>query len=198
MNMCRCEMGHFYDADRYMECPHCNPTSGRVEDPGTTRPLTVDIKEDGDTIAGTEELVDDGKTIGLYDFEEMKENITRPRITEPVVGWVVITEGNQKGVSFQLKSGMNFISRSETMDIVLDDPSVSRDKHAVIVYDPKSNMFLVTTGDSHGLSYLNGSVVVQAQTIKAYDVITVGQTQLTFVPFCGEQFQWLAKPEDKA
>lgn len=198
MNMCRCEMGHFYDADRYMQCPHCNPTSGRVEDPGTTRPLTEDLPEENTVVKSTEPIGDEGKTIGLYDFEEITESVTRPRITEPVVGWVVITEGNQKGVSFQLKSGMNFISRSQNMDIVLDDPSVSRDKHAVIVYDPQSNMFLVTPGDSHGLSYLNGSVVLQAQAIKAYDVISLGQTQLTFVPFCGEQFQWQTKSEDKA
>lgn len=194
MNMGRCENGHFYDADRFSECPHCNPTS--PVDDGDTMPL-----DESGEIGGNEVTPDNGgKTIGYWD--DLLENTAmkderREYSRDPVVGWVVITDGVQMGRDFPLKSGRNFIGRSVDMDIMLEDPNVSRDKHAVIVFDPKSNMFLVTPGESHGLSYINGNVVLQAQQIKAYDVISLGKTQLTFVPFCGEPFNWESKAEGK-
>ena len=27
MNLVRCENGHFYDSERFDECPHCNQTT---------------------------------------------------------------------------------------------------------------------------------------------------------------------------
>lgn len=31
MNLKRCADGHFYDADKYTSCPHCNPTTSASE-----------------------------------------------------------------------------------------------------------------------------------------------------------------------
>ena len=58
---------------------------------------------------------------------------------EPVVGWLVCIRGAYRGESFRLKSGRNFIGRAANMDIVLGaDQSVSRLRHAAVVYDPRS------------------------------------------------------------
>ena len=63
---------------------------------------------------------------------------------EPVVGWMVCIKGAYRGESFKLKSGRNFIGRAANMDIVLGaDQSVSRLRHAAVVYDPKSRAFIV-------------------------------------------------------
>lgn len=190
MNMGRCENGHFYDADRFSVCPHCNPTT--PVDDNSTVPLIEEESGDnsGATIGYWDDLVENTSTVGVTRPVEFSKN--------PVVGWLVITSGFQMGRDFVLKTGQNFIGRSVDMDIMLEDASVSRDKHAVVVFDPKSNMFLVAPGDAHGLCYINGAVVLQAQQIKAYDIISVGKTDLTFVPFCGEQFNWESKMEAKA
>jgi pSer/pThr/pTyr-binding forkhead associated (FHA) protein len=140
----------------------------------------------------------DGKTIGYYDWNETEIAVPtqgRKSVGGPVVGWVVATDGLHKGQDFPLKAGKNFIGRSEDMDISLEDKTISRDRHAVIVYDPKSNVFLVAPGDARELFYLNGEVVLATQQIKAYDVISLGKTQLTFVPFCNDTFSWEPKEE---
>ena len=110
---------------------------------------------------------------------------------EPVVGWLVCIKGAYRGESFKLKSGRNFIGRAANMDIVLGaDQSVSRLHHAAVVYDPKSRAFIVAAGDARELCYLNGDVVVTSQRLQAYDVLTLGNTELMLIPLCGEKFSW--------
>ena len=119
--------------------------------------------------------------------------------SEPVVGWLVCIEGNHFGEDFKLKTGKNFIGRSSAMDVVLSgDASVSRDRHAIVVYEPKSNIFLVQPGDSKELFYVNDEVVLSAQKIKGYDVLSVGDSKLLFIPCCSDRFNWDAvKNEEK-
>lgn len=108
-----------------------------------------------------------------------------------VVGWLVCVKGNSLGKSFCLRSGKNFIGRDSSMDVVIpDDRSVSRNRHAIIIFDPKSKAFLVEPGMSRELFYLDDDLVLTPQVIKAYQVITVGNTDLMFVPLCGEHFDW--------
>lgn len=125
---------------------------------------------------------DEQKTVSYYD---------KAIGSEPVVGWLVCTQGNNFGQDFKLKSGGNFIGRGREMDISLSgDPSVSRKKHAIVVYEPKNNMFLMQPGESRELSYLNGQVVLSTTQLSAYDVIQVGSTKLMFIPFCSDKFKW--------
>lgn len=142
--------------------------------------LINDIKEDDDA----------QKTVGMWGngFE-----------TEPVVGWLVAIEGAHHGEDFRLKTGRNFVGRSANMDVALtSDPSISRDKHAIILYEPKANMFLVQPGDAKELFYLNDKVVLAATEINAYDVLTLGESKLLFIPCCSDKFKWdSVKKEEK-
>lgn len=114
---------------------------------------------------------------------------------EPVVGWLVCIRGAYRGESFRLKSGRNFIGRAANMDIVLGaDQSVSRFRHAAVVYDPRSRAFIVAAGDARELCYLNGEVVITSNIMKAYDVLSLGNTDLMLMPLCGEHFTWDAEP----
>ena len=114
---------------------------------------------------------------------------------EPVVGWLVCIRGAYRGESFRLKSGRNFIGRAANMDIVLGaDQSVSRLRHAAVVYDPRSRAFIVAAGDARELCYLNGEVVITSNIMKAYDVLSLGNTDLMLMPLCGEHFTWDAEP----
>ncbi|MDR1588915.1 MAG: FHA domain-containing protein [Oscillospiraceae bacterium] len=121
------------------------------------------------------------KTVAFYGLSE----------SEPVVGWLVCVKGEYRGQSFNLKSGQNFIGRAVNMDVWLEkEISVSRNKHTVIVFEPKSGMFFVQPGESGGLTYLDGVLVLTPVQMNAYSKISVGGCELIFIPFCGEHFSW--------
>ena len=179
MNLIRCANGHFYDSERFSECPFCNQDriSTVVEDPNNgdalyTQPLTPPEEVDMDDIT---------KTVGYFDVVE----------AEPVVGWLVAISGSHLGQDFKLKAGRNFIGRADDMDVALtDDNSISRDRHAIILYEPKSNVFLVQPGEAKQLFYLNEKVVLEATVISAYDILSLGETNLLFIPCCSDKFNW--------
>ena len=77
------------------------------------------------------------------------------------------------------------------MDVCLiGDLSVSRERHAIVIYEPKTKIFIAQAGDSHELFYLNDKVVLNNEALSAYDVLTVGNEKLIFIPLCGEKFCW--------
>lgn len=163
-----------------------------------TRPLDADPRKTG---SGWEPN-DDEKTIPIW-FRDM-DNQTNPNTEHdtnntapvqsdfrPVVGWLVCTEGKHKGQSFNLCHGKNFVGRNADMDVCLrNDLSVSRNRHAIIVYEPRERIFFAQPGESHELFYVNDSVVLSTTQLKARDRISIGDTTLVFVPFCGEEFTW--------
>lgn len=111
---------------------------------------------------------------------------------EPAVGWVVCLKGKNIGRDYRLCVGKNYIGRSESMDIALrGEPTVSREKHATLLYEPKKSVFLVQPGESRELAYLNDELILQPQVLKQGDIITVGEVDLLFVPLCSRDgFQW--------
>ena len=211
MKLSTCPKGHFYDADKYASCPYCVPQDEAeavtealnvtMEDFSTRAPSTgasaagavqqpVSVQTSGaaqqaasgqtsavvptsekrrtafvnTAVSGWEEPEEDENcTVGYY---------AQVIGVEPVVGWMVCIKGAYRGESFKLKSGRNFIGR------------------AAVVYDPKSRAFIVAAGDARELCYLNGEVVVTSQKLKAYDVLTLGNTELMLIPLCGEKFSW--------
>ena len=119
-----------------------------------------------------------------------KEPVKRS-VSTPCTGWVIALDGNHLGEDFRLKVGKNFVGRDTSMDIALvGDKSVSRNKHAILVYEPKQHLYLVQPGESSELVYLNDEVVLSPMKLQAYDVITVGEVKLLFMPLCGAKFNW--------
>lgn len=115
----------------------------------------------------------------------------------PCVGWLVAIGGNHVGEDFRLKAGKNFIGRDAAMDVALtNDKSVSRNKHAIVTYEPKQHLYLVQPGESSELAYLNNEVILTPVRIKAYDMITVGDVNLLFMPLCGDRFDWTELPDE--
>lgn len=113
-------------------------------------------------------------------------------VFDPVVGWLVSIEGGQRGQSFPLHSARNFVGRSDGMHVSISgDASISKDKHAIVTYDPKQNRFVLTQGpNTTQMVYLNGEGVYQPEPLSAHDVIEVGHTRLLFVPLCSDAFHW--------
>lgn len=111
--------------------------------------------------------------------------------SEPVVGWLVCISGGYIGNSFNLYAGKNTIGRDSNNRLVLaNDKSISRNKHAIIVYEPKKRNFFLQPGDSTGLTYLNDDYIDQSAKLKPRDIIELGSTKLLFVPLCDDNFSW--------
>ena len=111
--------------------------------------------------------------------------------TNPVVGWLVCLEGPDRGRDFRLHAEKNFIGRAPEMDVcVAGDDSVSREKHAVVIFDPRKQDFWLLPGESSGLVYLNGEVVHAPAQMQPGDVLELGHSKLALIPFCGEKYRW--------
>lgn len=199
MNMTRCSKGHFYDKDQYKTCPHCSNGS----DSGVTQPVSVKVPPQKTNMATCPNGHSYDKNLysSCPECKKIQMSDDIPTVAkykkEPVAGWVVAISGPHKGKDFVIKSGRNFIGRNDMMDICLGlDNSVSRNKHAVLVFEPKSCRFIVQPSESHELVYLNGDVLLESKDLKSMDIISLGNTDLMFIPFCNESFNW-EKQDDK-
>lgn len=207
MNLTRCEFNHYYDADKYSECPHCKKEAaiskneksngGEIaKDEEKSLPISekddwnfslfgeeteTEKKEEKESTDYNETKVpveDMGKTISAYDYN-------------PVVGWLVAIDGVHKGDSFTLKEGTNYIGRNPNMDICLiKDSHVSRNRHVSVIYDAKNVEFVVYMGESKELVHINDELLLNPQKLKDRDLISVGKTVLMFVAFCNKEFSW--------
>lgn len=143
---------------------------------------------------------EDDSTIGIFPGEifggnkvPMGGNVSpnSKKAGTPCVGWLVAISGEHIGMDYRLKVGKNFIGRDASMDVALtNDMSVSRNRHAEVVYEPKAHRYFVQSGDSSSLVYKNNEIVLTPMEIEAYDMITVGEVNLLFMPLCGEKFNW--------
>ena len=202
MNLVRCDRGHFYDGDKFAECPHCAPNE---EDRDVTISIENEMKDTEkntvwpvkneslslkDAVEAMKESVaeddddDMGKTVRFFDDENGLGS-------EPCVGWLVGINGATFGECFPLTSGKNFIGRAKDMDVVLQmDNKVSRNKHAILIYEPRSRMFIAQPGESKELFYLNDEVVLNNCQMKKNDILLVGDTKLMLIPCCDDKFCW--------
>lgn len=199
MKIVRCEKGHVYDSDRSLKCPYCE---SREEPKQKTEAITeVEAKKHihvswnggfggmSGSFGGNEDV-----TQGYYQVKSQageKESRNQQSSNNPVVGWLVCIEGGCRGRSYELFCGQNFIGRSEKMDVSLTgDISVSRERHAVVIYEPKENRFYVQPGDAHNLFYVNEKVVLTNQELHQRDEIQLGESRLIFIEFCGNNYKW--------
>lgn len=205
MNLQKCSNGHYYDRDAYSNCPHCkNP----VTDENQTVSLDISDAGGGESTVGLDEGVtlsglikeasgssgvsDDQKTVSFFADSPVYAK------KDPVVGWLVCVQGNMYGKDFRLKSGRNFVGRGDDMDVCLKGEStVSRDRHAILIYEPKQNVFLAQPGETKELIYLNEQVVLMPTVMKKNDVLQVGDISLMLIPCCDDVYQWKEKEQDK-
>lgn len=120
--------------------------------------------------------------MGFFEDEDMSDDL--------VVGWVVPITGTHKGRSFMLRAGINFIGRDATVDVILDGDASLLDRHATIAYDPHAGNFFVSPVTQGALVLLDNKQILGTTELKNRQVVTVGNTQLMFVAFCSEHFNW--------
>ncbi|MFA5950164.1 MAG: FHA domain-containing protein [Hyphomicrobium sp.] len=117
---------------------------------------------------------------------------------DPVVGWLVVVGGPGIGQFRPIFEGNNTMGRSAQNRIAIDfgDDAISSEEQAYIRYDSAERSFLfVPNLAKTNIVSINEKRPTGAVELQQMDVITMGRTQLVFVPFCGADFDWSALSE---
>jgi hypothetical protein len=181
MAMKRCPSGHYFDSTKTSSCPLCEPVSAvpaADASPGQGSAAAAKIQE-----AAPAQPVQMQHTVG---FMMRQEGI------DPTVGWLVCIEGPERGKDYRIRSERNFIGRSATMNISVNDESISRENHACISFSPLKGIFKIQPGESRGMVYRNDEDVLGPVELNAGDKITIGSSRFIFVPFAGTYHTWTA------
>jgi hypothetical protein len=120
---------------------------------------------------------------------------------DPVVGWLVVVGGPGLGAFRPIFEGNNAVGRSSDQRIPIDfgDEAISAEEQAFIRYDSSERSFLLVPNLSKtNVVALNDKRPTAAVELAAMDVITMGRTQLVFVPFCSRDFDWSELPDVKS
>lgn len=120
---------------------------------------------------------------------------------DPVVAWLVVVGGPGLGAYRPIYEGNNTVGRSANQRVPIDfgDDAISGEEQAYIRYDGGDRSFLfVPNLAKTNVVAVNDKRPTSAVVLQAMDVITVGRTQLVFVPFCGPDFDWADISEAKA
>ena len=196
MYLQKCKNGHFYDGDRFTECPHCGiyPNFEIRNDDYDSTPTLY-----GPPVSGSlfKQVPSD------WAMPQHRPDEVTPGISSewkgtfrkgPVVGWLVILNGTEKGQCKNLYLGRNNVGRGPEVDISLSDRSIHRGKRTIIVFEPSKRVYYAVYGDSHELFYVNGKVALKDVELVPYDRLKIGSIELLFVPLCCDRFAW--KPEE--
>ena len=212
MELRRCKNGHSYDPAISPDCPEC---AGRtvalvntdmnygpvdygfgmpMDNVGKTQPIqrdTVPVNPKPSSWANAEDYKTAGYNADTYNPTMPVNMGSEPMGTRPVTGWLVSVDGADKGKDFRLHSDMNYIGRSKNNDVVLaSDPTVSRERHAMIAYDNRGKMFFFAPANGSSLVRQNGRPVLSTVELKTGDRLEIGEGTYMFVPLCGENFEW--------
>ncbi len=186
----RCLKGHFFDLTKHTTCPYCGVDGLEV-------PTLPHRSVEGGTGAYNRTEVEAERTRPSEAWPAAgADPITKPLIVaeqgiDPVVGWLVCVEGADRGRDYRIRTGNNPVGRLSHMAICISgDESIARERHAVLTFEPRRGSFHLVPGDARELVYLNDEPVLGPQELHSHDQITMGNTKLLFVPFCGEKFQW--------
>lgn len=201
--MKQCERGHIYDETAYSACPYCNQSAsagvrplavdGGPEFPKTA-PLNTGSEPDFPKTAPLDAPAPAAAPAAPRPKKEMSAtialNVSDAGISL-VCGWLVVTEGENKGTSFNIHSEKNTIGRGSGFDVNLSfDKAISKDGDATLTYDSRSKKFFITLAAGKNNVYHNGGLLLTPEEVKDYDVIEVGATKLVFRSFCNDGFTY--------
>lgn len=195
MAIIKCENGHFYDGQKYENCPFCRKEArhsgkdARFRDQVTVSSYQMDQEDSGkdkETVwlqdAGKNPGSEDAKTVGIY---------SRFTGNDFVTGWLVCVSGPERGRDYRLHYGFNRIGRGLTMDIcMVEDEMISRSAHCSVVYEHRKNTFALVP-ESGCLTYYQGEVLEKPVKLVTGDRFRIGETELEFIAFCREEIRWV-------
>ncbi len=119
---------------------------------------------------------------------------------DPVVGWLVVVGGQGLGAFRPIFEGNNTVGRGKSQRIPIDfgDETISNEEQAYLRYDSVDRKFLLVPNLAKtNIVAVNDKKPTGAVELAPMDLITMGRTQLVFVPFCGHEFDWAELTEMK-
>lgn len=192
MNRMVCPKGHFYNGDKYSQCPHCIDGTAAVQQDGFVFTLggmadnlqskTQEIKENHQDdkvtmILPRESLPDSGAvSMPFSDAGTGKSDMDTKVVTTTdflPVGYLVCIRGSDYGRSFPLRTGVNPVK-----------------EQAYVLYEPHRREFYLKSADRDSLCYCNDEVLLEPKKIQEYDRIMMGDTTFLLIAVCGEKFSW--------
>lgn len=205
MAIVKCEQGHFYDSQKYDDCPFCKKEQReqntevqfREQKTVSAYQMEQDALQKGNGISNQKDSQketvwlqdalknsnenEDARTVGIYSKFTGNDFVT---------GWLVCVGGPERGRDYRLHYGFNRIGRGLMMDIcIMEDSMISRNTHCSIVYENRKNEFaLVPEGGC--LTYYGGDVLTEPMKLNSGDRFRIGETELEFIAFCREAVRW--------
>jgi hypothetical protein len=162
MKLSKCANGHFYDSDKYPECPYCNT-----------------------------DLLKDHAIVHEGEAEPPAAAAQAAVPAGPVTGWLVVLDGPARGRDLRLGIGRSFLGLDDAgAPITLSADAPLSARQAVVVYDAEKNSFVLLPGSSQELCYLGEEAVLAPGPLTGGETLRLGGAALTFVPLCGGAFHW--------
>lgn len=170
----------------------------RQQDPAAERPLEI---EQPPTTRVVRAAHDEAKSVVKAPPSPERTQLVRGRqklartafSQDPVVAWLVVVGGPGLGAFRPIFEGNNTIGRAASQRVPIDfgDDAISSEEQAYIRYDSHDRSFLfVPNLAKTNVVQINDKRPTSAVELSHMDVITMGRTQLVFVPFCGADFDW--------
>lgn len=201
--MKQCERGHIYDEKAYAVCPYCNqsgaagvrPLDNPVSDFPKTAPLNAAPAPNPGFPATLPLEAPEAPKAPARPKKEMSATVALNSNEEggvrSVCGWLVVIEGEKKGMSFIIHSEKNHIGRGPQFDVNLSfDNAASKDGDAVITYDSRGRKFFLTLSAGKNNVYHNENLLLVPEELNDYDVVEVGETKLVFRSFCNSEYTY--------
>ena len=113
MKLIKCENGHFYDGDKYPECPYCNT-----------------------------ELLKDHSIVHAGAAEQPGPAAQAAAPAGPVAGWLVVLDGPARGRDLRLGVGRSFLGLDgDGTPVTLSADAPLSARQAAVAYDAEKNAF---------------------------------------------------------
>ncbi|MDD4849185.1 MAG: FHA domain-containing protein [Gemmiger sp.] len=168
MKLSKCDNGHFYDSDKYPECPYCN----------------TDLQKD------TGGIVVSARAVAGAAPGEPAAPQAPATPAGPVTGWLVALNGPHAGCDYRLGEGRSFFGLEDGgAPCPLSADAALSARLLTLAYDPAGGEFTALPGAGQTLAYINGKANLTPQPLKNGDEVALGDTKLRFVAFCGG-FRW--------
>ncbi len=206
--MKQCANGHIFDEKKQDFCPYCRNGAQTFKRfnfaaDGNAEAFFSEINFVGEASQGSRSDSDNKREMSKIgalgvdcssntkDGVSVRENVPEQLVIDPVCAWIVITEGNYKGISFPIHSEKNYIGRGKNFDVdMYFDGTASTSGDAIINFDPIGKKFCIMPVSDRNNVYINGESLLNNVRISDFDKIRIGVTTFVFRSLCGEQFMY--------
>ena len=173
MNIKKCNKGHFYNADRYPECPHC------MEEQRTDNAHVTD-RVQGNYLLDESNHTDIPPTVAYKETQEPQMAATIKYVDEPI-------ETQNRGMVVGWLVGVGGLNYGKVHTLYTSDTTI---ENVVISFDMYSKNFVLNYSLSRNDAMLNNHNVVENEFLNYLDRIFINGTDYMLVTLCKDGFSW--------